>query len=137
MLFISTSQEIHLFDIHGPAPLEREDSGATSGCKKKSNFFFRGRHLCSLTLLSAPPHKTILVGPAHCNLLCKDNDFEVELCCCRPTESGNSCKEVTKNFMIMSKIVSPLQTSSYCGRDPQPVAIKPEELQVETRSNFG
>ena len=134
MLFISSSKQIHLFDILGPAPSEREDSGATSSCEKES-FFFRGRHLCSLTLLSAPPQKTILVGPAHCNLLCKDNDFEVELCCCRPTESGNSCKEVTKNF-ILSKIVSPLQSSSFCGRDPQPVAAKPEELQVETRTNL-
>ena len=66
-------------------------------------FLLRGRHLCSLTLLSAPPQKTILVGPAHCNLLCKDNDFEVELCCCRPIDSGNSCKKVTRNS-ILSKI---------------------------------
>ena len=31
----------------------------------------RGRHLCAMTLLSAPPRKTILVATAHCNFLCK------------------------------------------------------------------
>ena len=54
-------------------------------------FILRGRHLCSLTLLSAPPRKTILVGPAHCNFLCKDDSTNVvEVCCCRSLELANS-----------------------------------------------
>ena len=64
--------------------------------KERLTFILRGRHLCSLTLLSAPPRKTILVGPAHCNFLCKDKSSNVvEVCCCRSPElAPNSCKEV-------------------------------------------
>ena len=66
-----------------------------SKVKNRLTFILRGRHLCSLTLLSAPPRKTILVGPAHCNFLCKDDSLNVvEVCCCRSPELANSCKEV-------------------------------------------
>ena len=29
-------------------------------------------YLCAVTLLSAPPQPTIIIGPAHCSYLCKD-----------------------------------------------------------------
>ena len=64
---------------------------------------FRGRHICGATLLSAPPSRTVLVGAAHCNYICKDVDgTPLETCCCRdPDNNFASCRS----------------TSSYCGTD--------------------
>ena len=57
---------------------------------------FRGYHRCGVTLLSAPPKKTILVAAAHCNFLCKDiDDTVVETCCCRTLNAGSTCRGVS------------------------------------------
>ena len=44
----------------------------------------RGEHFCSATLLSVPPGPTVLVGAAHCTLLCWDEEGgrPVPACCC-------------------------------------------------------
>ena len=64
---------------------------------------YRGRHVCGVTLLSMPPNRTVLVGAAHCNYICKDLDGTIlETCCCRnPDTNFASCRT----------------TSSYCGVD--------------------
>ena len=59
---------------------------------------YRGRHICGATLLSAPPSKTIIVGAAHCNYICKSSEGTVrETCCCRDTDDNfASCTTVIK-----------------------------------------
>ena len=47
-------------------------------------------HLCSVNLLSVPPQPTILVGAAHCTLICKDRGQKMPSCCCI-TDGVDSC----------------------------------------------
>jgi len=76
---------------------------------------FRGYHRCGVTLLSAPPQKTILVSAAHCNFICKASDgFPVETCCCRDVTDINSCKKF----------------NSYCGPNPSLQLANPEDLNI-------
>ena len=60
----------------------------------------RGRHICGATLLSAPPSKTIIVGAAHCNYICKSSDGRVrDACCCRdPVDNFASCRTVSRDL---------------------------------------
>ena len=39
-------------------------------------------HRCGVTLFSLPPKPVIMVGPAHCTFVCKDNGKQVLPCCC-------------------------------------------------------
>jgi len=58
---------------------------------------FRGRHRCGVTMLSGPPHQTILASAAHCNYVCKEkgSDAILEICCCREDKNSDaSCQEV-------------------------------------------
>ena len=48
------------------------------------------KHFCAATLLSRPPSKTVLVGPAHCTYLCKSSKGVVDNCCCG---GPNNCSE--------------------------------------------
>ena len=71
---------------------------------------------------------------AHCNFLCKDGSYTVELCCCRPPDQGNSCKQVSL-YLSLPLFQDSLwnvffQTSSYCGRNPKVVLADPGDLQV-------
>ena len=63
---------------------------------------YRGRHVCGATLLSAPPSKTIIVGAAHCNYICKSSDGTIrETCCCRdPKDNFASCRNVGHLFFL-------------------------------------
>ena len=58
---------------------------------------YRGRHICGTTLLSAPLSRTIIVGAAHCNYICKSSEGTVrETCCCRdPDDNFASCRTVS------------------------------------------
>ena len=72
-------------------------------------------HLCAVTLLSKPPQPVIIVGPAHCTYLCKDNDpggARLDACCCTPGPSG--CKE----------------DSLRCGNNPKTAEMDPEEVVI-------
>lgn len=51
------------------------------------------KHYCAVTLLSRPPAPTVIVGPAHCTLLCKSQSQDVDNCCCG---GPNDCSENTK-----------------------------------------
>ena len=100
----------------------------------------RGRHLCAMTLLSAPPQETILVATAHCNFLCKvsqficirsncnllceDGDYNVELCCCRPPEQGNSCKNVSRCVHLYCKTTNTHFTQIESGSEVRSVWFK-------------
>ena len=120
------------YAILGRALSKLEGSGAKQTVTdEEARFLFRGRHLCALTLLSAPPRETILVATAHCNYLCKDGSYPVELCCCRPPEQGNSCKKVDfLTPLAQDSLWNDFQTSSYCGRNPKVVLADPGDLQV-------
>lgn len=72
-------------------------------------------HLCAVTLLSIPPQPTIIVGPAHCTYLCKDEDprgARLEACCCTPGPSG--CSD---DFLR-------------CGANPGAAEMDPKEVVI-------
>jgi len=43
---------------------------------------FPDDHRCGVTLFSLPPKPVVMVGPAHCTFLCKNNGIQVPTCCC-------------------------------------------------------
>ena len=72
-------------------------------------------HLCAVTLLSVPPQPTIIVGPAHCTYLCKDQGprgARLPACCCAPGYTSCS-NDVLK-----------------CGRNPVAVEMLPDETII-------
>jgi len=74
-----------------------------------------GVHRCGVTLLSAPPSKTVLVGAAQCNSVCKDNLGAVkEMCCCRTADTPGSCATSTDT----------------CSGTPTLQVALPSELQI-------
>merc|ERR1711892_1511434 len=70
-------------------------------------------HLCSVTLLSKPPQPTIIIGPAHCTLLCKDRGRRMPSCCCLP-EGVDSCRT----------------DRAKCGKDARVGDMLPEEVDI-------
>merc|ERR1711892_1483297 len=75
---------------------------------------FRGQHRCAVTLLSAPPRKTVMSSAAHCNYICKDGASIVEICCCRDVTETSSCRS----------------KSSYCGETPLLVLAEESDLEI-------
>ena len=70
-------------------------------------------HLCAVTLLSIPPRPTILIGPAHCTLICKDKGKKMPSCCCI-TEGVESCRS----------------DLAKCGKDALVSEMIPEEVDI-------
>ena len=70
-------------------------------------------HLCSVTLLAKPPQPTILIGPAHCSLICRDRGHRVSSCCC-----------------ITSGVESCRSDLAKCGEDARVSELLPEEVNI-------
>lgn len=77
---------------------------------------FRGSHKCGVTLLSGPPKATILVGAAHCNYVCRNEEEELlEMCCCGDGSNQlSSCKS----------------KSYYCSGRPLLKEARSQDLQI-------
>ena len=94
---------------------------------------FRGYHRCGVTLLSAPPKKTIFVSAAHCNYICKsETGLPVQTCCCRDSSEPSTCRGVSRTNSGHEDpiILHFFKFNSYCGRNATLQAAEPQDLQI-------
>ena len=70
-------------------------------------------HLCTVNLLSIPPKPTVLIGAAHCTLICKERGKKMPSCCC-VLEGVESCRS----------------DEAKCGQDAIASQILPDEVDI-------
>ena len=91
-------------------------------------------HLCSVTLLSIPPQPTIIIGSAHCTLLCKDRGQKVPSCCCISAGVDSCRSDLAKcgQNAFVSELL-PNEVDIVCGEwetGPVPMAVSKEKYNV-------
>ena len=72
------------------------------------------QHLCAVTLLSSPPQSFVVVGPAHCTYICKNEEgHQIPACCCHVGRPSSCGQEVVT-----------------CGRTPRVATMEPVDSHI-------